>query len=225
MKIVLTLLLLVLTASLHAEESTCYGTTSNGRLEQGVRLPTSGPNFTSYGTLPELAGRTYVHSKVRDVIVAAYRSLEAEQLGKVFKYAETGFEEGGQFRPHKTHRNGLSVDSMLPVINDSGESIHLPTNVLNRYGYDIDFDSTGRYEEYRIDFDALGAHIVALDKAAQAQGVGIWRVVFDPGLQPYLYKTRYGDYIKKHIEIPEKRSWVRHDEHYHVDFIVDCKPM
>jgi penicillin-insensitive murein endopeptidase len=30
-----------------AEESTCYGTTSKGRLEKGVELPSSGDNFVA----------------------------------------------------------------------------------------------------------------------------------------------------------------------------------
>ncbi len=203
--------------------SVCYGTTRNGRLEGGVRLPTEGPNFVSYGMLPEQAGRTYVHSEVRDVIVDAYRMLERDQPGKVFKYAETGFREGGPFKPHKTHRNGLSVDFMAPVTDRAGKSAQLPTNPFNRYGYDIEFDATGRYGDYVIDYEALAAHIVALHKAAKRHGIGIWRVIFDPALAPRLYATKYGPYIRKNIEIPRRKSWVRHDEHYHVDFDVKCR--
>lgn len=219
------LLPLSLPISLLAIESTCHGTTSNGRLANGVQLPSSGPNFISYGSLPELTGRTYVHSSVRDVIVDAYRILEAEQPEKVFKYAETGVQQGGEFPPHKTHQNGLSVDFIVPVLDARGKSVHLPTHALNRYGYDLDFDERGRYAEYRIDFEALAAHIVALHKATRSHGIGIWRVLFDPRLQPYLYETRYGDYIRDNVEIPAKRSWVRHDEHIHVDFVVECQPM
>ncbi len=179
----------------------------------------------SYGTVPALAGRTYVHSRVRDVIVAAYQMLEREQPGKVFKYAETGFQQGGAFKPHKTHRNGLSVDFIVPVINSKGQSVQLPTHPFNKYGYGIEFDGEGRIDDYRIDYEALAAHIVALHKTAHAQGMGIWRVIFDPQLAPNLYQTRYGMYIKQNIQIPAKASWVRHDEHYHVDFLVECKPL
>ena len=45
------------------------GTTGNGSLENGKRLPTSGPNFSSYSRLGALLGRTAVHNKVRDVLV------------------------------------------------------------------------------------------------------------------------------------------------------------
>lgn len=216
--------LLFLSARASAESS-CYGTTSNGRLEGGVKLPLSGPNFVAYGTIPALAGRTYVHSRVRDIVVAAYQALEQQLPDKVFKYAETGFAEGGQFKPHKTHRNGLSVDFTVPVVDGAGRSVQLPTTPFNKYGYDIEFDARGRYEEYTIDYEALAAHIVALHKAAQADGAAIWRVIFDPQLAPNLYKTQQGEYIRRHIEIPTKPSWVRHDDHYHVDFVVKCRPL
>jgi penicillin-insensitive murein DD-endopeptidase len=211
--------------ALAVAESVCYGTTANGRLENGVPLPAAGANFVSYGSIPETAGRTYVHSKVRDVIVDAYRRLEREQPGKVFKYAETGFREGGQFKPHKTHRNGLSVDFIVPVTNGAARSVHLPTHPFNKYGYGIEFDGAGRYDGYTIDYEALAAHIVALDKAARARGVGIWRVIFDPQLAPNLYRTPHGDYLRANIQIPGKASWVRHDEHYHVDFNVPCRTL
>lgn len=225
MKLISIPVLLALSASVYAEASTCYGTTNHGRLENGVKLPDAGSNFVSYGNVPGLLGRTYVHSQVRDVIIDAYRQLETTAPGKVFKYAETGYKQGGLFKPHKTHRNGLSVDFMVPVIDKNGTSVHLPTHALNKYGYNINFDRSGRYDKYQIDYEALGAHLVALHKSARQHGIEIWRVLFDPQLQPFLYKTSYADYIKMNITIPAKRSWVRHDEHYHVDFQLECKPM
>jgi penicillin-insensitive murein endopeptidase len=211
--------------NLQAEESTCYGTTKKGRLERGVKLPAKGNNFKAYSILAGWLGRTFVHSKVRDVILEAYQLLETEQPNKVFKYAETGYKEGGEFKPHKTHQNGLSVDFIVPVLDENGNSVQLPTNAFNKYGYAVEFDDEGRYQKYEIDFDALGAHIMALHKAAVKQGIGIWRVIFDPRLQAKLYETKYSGYIKQHITIPKKKSWVRHDDHYHVDFTVDCKPL
>jgi len=219
----LILIVLFYSTSVSATESICYGTTSKGRLENGVRLPSVGNNYTSYSTTAEFLGRTYVHSKVKEIIVASYKSLETEMPNKIYKYAETGFEEGGEFPPHKTHQNGLSVDFMVPVLNISQESVHLPTNVFNKFGYNIEFDKKGRYEDYTIDYEAMGAHIVSLHKKAKEKGVKIWRVIFDPKLQPYLFKTKYGKYLRAHINFSKKKSWVRHDEHYHVDFIVKCK--
>lgn len=222
MKYILIILFLI-SNNVLSEESTCYGTTSNGRLENGVKLPQSGNNFVSYSLLASMAGRTYVHSSVEEIIVAAYKDLENAQPKKVYKYAETGFKEGGQFKPHKTHRNGLSVDFMTPVINSKGESVHLPTHPFNKFGYNIEFDSNDNYDGLAIDYDALAAHIVALHKQSKKLGYDLWRVIFDPKLQPNLFKTKYGDYLKDNIQFSKKRSWVRHDEHYHVDFSIPCK--
>ena len=136
-------LILVLTAGpAFAEESVCYGTTANGRLQNGVQLPASGPNFSSYSSIGSLAGRTYVHSKVQAVVVATYKALEASDPGKVFVYGETGWESGGRIRPHKTHQNGLSVDFMVPVLK-GGTSVPIPTSPLNKFGYDLEFDDSG----------------------------------------------------------------------------------
>lgn len=223
MKIIALLILYLISILAQAADSVCFGSTGKGRLENAVKLPSVGANFESYGSLPELAGRTYVHSKVRDTLLEAYGQLEKAMPGKVFKYAETGLQQGGEFKPHKTHQNGLSVDFMVPVVDEKGRSVQLPTHAFNKYGYDIEFDSQGRYENYQIDFEAMAAHLVALHRAAQNNGIGIWRVIFAPELQPLLYASTHGKFIQQHIDIPNKRSWVRHDEHYHVDFKVTCR--
>ena len=120
------------------KESVCYGSTSNGRLAFGVKLPSKGNNFESYSTLAEMMGRTFVHSEVRQIIIESYKKLEAEYPKKIYKYAETGFKKGGVFKPHKTHQNGLSVDFMTPMKNKKGKSVHLPTHPFNKFGYNIE---------------------------------------------------------------------------------------
>jgi penicillin-insensitive murein endopeptidase len=220
-----TFVALIVSFSVYAEGSTCYGTTSNGSLEGGVQLPSKGNNFISYSFTAELFGRTYVHSIVRDIIIDSYKALETMAPGKVFKYAETGFQGGGKFRPHKTHRNGLSVDFMVPVIDKEGVSVHLPTNYFNKLGYNIEFDENSQYEQYTLDYEAMAAHIVSLHKSSKKHEADIERVIFDPKLQPKLFRTTYGAYLKKHVQFSKKKSWVRHDEHYHVDFDVECKPL
>lgn len=221
----LPLILALFATPVMAVQSTCYGTTANGRLENGVELPSKGENFVSYSVLAGALGRTYMHSTARDIVVDAYQQLLQMAPGKQFKYAETGFAEGGRFKPHKTHQNGLSIDFMVPVLNEKGESVLLPTHPFNKYGYNIEFDARGRYDNLTIDFEAMAAHIVGLHQAAAEHKAKVWRVIFDPTLQPYLLKTKYGDYLKSKVTFSTRRAWVRHDEHYHVDFIVPCKAM
>jgi penicillin-insensitive murein endopeptidase len=173
-------------------ESTCFGTISNGRLENGVALPASGPNFAAYSTAARLVGRTYVHSRVADTTLAAYRALESAAPGKVFVFGETGWKSGGRIRPHRTHQNGLSVDFMVPVVDEAGRSVPLPAHALNKYGYDIEFDAAGRNDGLAIDFEAVAEHLYQLDAAARARGIGIARVIFDTGYLDRLFSTPRG---------------------------------
>ena len=208
-----------------AESSTCYGTTANGRLAHGVKLPAAGENFVGYSGLAATLGRTYMHSTARNIVLDAYTALQQSAPGKQFKYAETGFAEGGPFKPHKTHQNGLSIDFVVPVLTAKGESLHLPTHPLNKFGYNIEFDKRGGYNGLKIDYEAMAAHLVALHQAAERRKAKVWRVIFDPVMQPYLLKTSHAGYLKQHVNFSKKRSWVRHDEHYHVDFNILCKPL
>jgi penicillin-insensitive murein DD-endopeptidase len=161
--------LLILSQFIFADESICYGVTKNGKLENGVKLPNSGENFTTYSYIGSTLGRTYVHSKVKNVFLDAYKSLEKTMPDKVYKFAETGFVDGGKFKPHKTHQNGLSIDFMVPVINEKGESVHFSTSPLNKFGYSVEFSKNGKLDDLTIDFEALAAHIVELHKAARSR--------------------------------------------------------
>lgn len=207
-------------------ESVCYGTTSDGRLEKGEKMPLFAGNLNAYSTLGWTAGRTYVHSKVKDIILEAYKQLELTHPNKVFVYGESGWRSGGEFSPHKTHQNGLSIDLMVPVINSrTGESMPLPTSLFNKLGYGIEFNKKGFYKSYQIDFEIMGELIYNIHASALKHNVKIWRIIFDPDFVKYLHATTKGRYIKKNITIPMKPSWVRHDEHFHVDFVIPCKPL
>lgn len=218
------MLLFVLPVAAFAQ-STCYGTWAKGRLEEGVAIEFSGPNFKPYSSLGVGLGRTHVHDKVAAVIVDAYARVAQSLPDKVFVYGESGWPKGGRIRPHRTHQNGLSVDFMVPVQNADGRSVPLPTSAFNEYGYGIEFDKQGRYKELNIDFEALADHLVAIHAAAQRHGVGIRQVIFEPGYLPRLYRTRHGAFIREHIPFMKGQAWIRHDEHYHIDFNVRCKPL
>lgn len=205
-------------------ESQCFGTVANGRLEGGVKLPASGQNFETYSTVGWAAGRTYVHSKVANVVLASYGALAAERPNVRFVYGETGWESGGRFRPHRTHQNGLSVDFFVPVSDGAGKPATLPIRVANKLGYDIEFNADGRFGEYTIDFASIAEHLYQLDVAARARGVGIAMVILDGQYIPKVLATPRGDYIRKNVTFMKGKPWVRHDEHYHVDFSIRCKP-
>jgi penicillin-insensitive murein DD-endopeptidase len=200
----------------HASRST--GTKSHGRLLYGKRLPTSGPNFVAYSRLGAALGRNAVHSTVRDIITEAYRTAERTAPRVVFVYGETGWPSGGRLRPHRTHQNGLSTDFMVPVRDIDGDPLPFPAWPWNRFGYGVEFDSTGRSGRVRIDYDAIAAHLVALDRAARRHGSAIELVILAPELERALKAHPRRRALVERMPFMRGRPWVRHDEHYHVDF-------
>lgn len=202
--------------------SQCYGTVGSGRLENGVSLPREGPNFAAYSSLGASMGRTYVHSTVRDIVLEAYRGTAKAMPDRTFVYGETGWASGGRIRPHRTHQNGTSVDFFVPVLDAAGRSVPLPGGPDNKFGYGIDFDAQGRYKDYRIDFEAIAEHLVQLDAAARRAGSGLALVIFEPAYLPRLFATRHGARLKQLKYLPGQ-AWVRHDEHYHIDFALPCR--
>ena len=148
-------------------------------LEGGCRLPYSGDNYRAYSVLGFLLGRTFVHSAVRNAMRDAYADLSKSHPELRFIYAETGWPWGGGFAPHKTHANGTSVDFHVPVRTLDGQVSQLPASPLNKFGYSLEFDNSGRSGSYRLDFEAMALHLLALDRAARANGIRIRRVIFD----------------------------------------------
>ncbi len=221
----ITLACIVVSSTLRAQTpaSQCFGTPANGLLKNGWQLPAWGNNFTAYSNLGVALGRTYVHSSVHALVLAAYQDLESTAAGKIFTYGETGFAGGGRFKPHKTHQNGISVDFFVPLLNAQGQSVAFPASPLNKFGYNIEFDQQGLYAGLRIDFTAMAMHLFAIKKAADAAGVGIRMVIFDNQLQKRLFADPTGKKLVGLMPFSVQKPWVRHDEHYHIDFVVPCK--
>lgn len=219
----LLLAFVLLGMALPASASQCYGRPGKGRLDGGVQLPLRGDNFSAYSTVAAGAGRTYLHSTTAAIVVDAYARLNASVPAYRYVYGETGLASGGKFAPHRTHQNGLSIDFFVPVRDAAGASAALPTQLASRFGYDIEFDSNARYQQFRVDFAALAEHLVALDGAARARGTRIDKVILDTQFLPMLFATKRGPWLKKYVPFMMGKPWVRHDEHYHVDFSLPCK--
>ena len=205
-----------------AARSVCYGTPAAGSLRDGCRLPESGASFSAYSRLGVIAGRTYVHCTVREIFAAAYAEVARLRPDVRFVYGESGFARGGPLEPHKTHQNGLSIDFFVPVRDGAGRSVPLPTSATNRWGYDLELDAQGRLGELAIDFEAMAAHLLALQRAAKERRVRIARVYFDTELQRSLRRTKAWPQLAS-LPFSTRQGWWRHDEHYHVDFDLPCE--
>jgi len=198
--------------------SVSVGTVSRGRLVHGKRLPSRGANFRAYSSLGLALGRNTVNDRVRDAVVAAYAELRDSFPEGRFVYGECGWPRGGRFRPHRTHQNGLSVDFFVPVRGEGGAVTTLPTGPLHGFGYRWDFDSTGRAGTLVVDFDAVARHLAALDRAARRRGLRIALVIIAPEYRRALTRSRRGRDVLARLPFMQGPAWVRHDEHYHVDF-------
>lgn len=204
--------------------SIAKGSRVNGYLVNGKRLRIRGPNYESYSRVLSTLGRTCVHDRVRAALVSAYHKVYEEEPTLLFVFGETGWCGGGGFWPHRTHQNGLSVDFMVPV-RRNGRIETLPSTVFDLFGYGNEFDEKGRLGEYEIDWDAMVLHLEKLEEAADENGLEIERVIFDPKLQPHLKEAKRGKRILRRLEFTDKPVWTRHDDHYHVDFVVTEKAL
>lgn len=198
-------------------ESQCAGSTSGGSLRNAVRL-TGGENASSYCWICSRALRTYGHSRAVEAVEASYETVAEPYPGTEWIYGEVGWPWGGSFWPHRTHRNGLSFDFMSPL--KDGRS--MPSHPFNRFGYDERFDGKGGGDAGQIDFDAMAAHLLALNAEAARAGFGIRKVILAPDLQDDLFAAKNGAEVQASIVFNRNPVWVRHDNHYHIDFDLPC---
>jgi penicillin-insensitive murein endopeptidase len=203
--------------------SICYGTPRDGALSGARRLPVGGANFITYSGILRAIGRTSMHGAVRDTILDAYAELAQTSPELRYVYGEASWPGGGPLYPHKTHRNGLSVDFFVPLRNWWGQVRILPTSVFNAFGYGVHFDDEGKGHGLQIDFEALAKHLDALQRAGAKRGVSIRLVILETELQEKLFETRTGKGLSGRIPFSKTRAWVPHDSHYHIDFSVPCQ--
>ncbi|MGL4667052.1 MAG: hypothetical protein ACRCWR_03890 [Saezia sp.] len=186
-----------------------------------VALPFSGKNFQVNSYINYGVGRYYLKSKTAATILAAYDLLEQTNPMWQFTYAEMGWNGGGRFRPHRTHREGMNADFMTPVYQLDADQkaipAALPCHVFNLWGYGVRMDNEGKYKHYHIDAQALIAHIAALEQAGKGYNVSIKRVILDPPLLKLL--QAHPDFKTiTHINFMQGNAWFPHDGHYHIDF-------
>lgn len=198
------------TASL-AQSSVCYGETHNGRLENGVQIIADPARY--YCEVCVALGRVYAHAPVAEAVTAAYQVVAPNFPETDFVLGEVGWRQGGRFEPHRTHQNGLSVDFMVPL----KAGAVLPTSPATRYGYDLDFDDNGTGPAGDIDFEAIAAHLDALETQARTRGGHIRRIFLAPRLS-----ARLPEQTQSSFRFNTQEAWVRHDDHYHVDFSFPC---
>lgn len=199
------------------------GTVSNGSLSNGYILPFSGKNFHYFDTNSYLHNRCFVNLLVKQTLLAAYRELETTTPDRYYGIMECSNENGGRIVPHRTHRNGLSVDFMTPLLKDGKPYTDL--DFIGAPHYLMDFDATGHYKEdpaVSIDFRTMAQHLLAIIAAAKNNGLSVEKIIWKTELRDELFATDAGKQLQATGVYMTRKLHplinVLHDDHYHVDF-------
>lgn len=206
---------LVLMASAGAAPS--VGNPANGCVRVSRPLLCRGSNFGAATRATCELGRNHVHPGVAAVVEEAYAQLRQSHPQRHWQYGETGRAGGGPFWPHRTHQNGTSVDFFVPMVDAAGAPTTLPIHPFNLFGYGIDLTAQGHRGRDHLDFRALADHLLALEAAGSARGISVGKVILDRRLHPALFEHA-ADLQRMRPRFNRGQAWVRHDEHYHVDF-------
>ncbi len=205
--------------------SIAVGSVSEGGLKNAKLMPFNGDNFFYYNESSYLQGRAYTHSKVKNALLSTYAELNKLYPKRKFGIMECSNKEGGKIWPHRTHQNGLSVDFMVPLQQKGKPYYGLDDASSPHSHYLLKFDNKGRYSKdttVHIDFNLLAHHILLLNKQAKLSGLKITKIIFKIELKGILFKTTYGQQLKKTgiyfaQVLPNYINNV-HDDHYHIDF-------
>ncbi|MEM8907860.1 MAG: penicillin-insensitive murein endopeptidase [Bacteroidota bacterium] len=198
-----------------AQPSQSMGHVNNGQIQHSKRMPYQGSNFRLYSFGAYLLGRTFVHERVRQIVLDSYQACAKTCPETQFVLGELGHRRGGVFLPHFAHQNGLSVDFMVPLLKEGQPTTN--HQFWNLWGYDTRFDEQGQGGVWQIDFHSMRQQLIALDQAAKANGMVIQKIVFHPDLLPLLWSTEIGSALQQ-LPFSQQKEAIRHDNHYHVDF-------
>ncbi|MFB6319658.1 hypothetical protein [Saccharicrinis sp. FJH54] len=200
------------------------GTVSNGRLNNGYKLPYKGDNFRYYSFFDYyILGRCYVHSDIYRITLDSYADLKSFYPDYTFRIMECSGRKGGRSFPHRTHQNGTSIDFMTPLKKDGKTNLFWDHTGMARYA--LKFDKDGKLtlnKKVEIDFEKLALHVLTLQKNAKKRGYHIKKVILETNLKDELFNTKYGNQLKTSgiyfVKSLTKRINELHDDHYHIDF-------
>ncbi len=111
--------------------SAIYGTRSNGSIQNAHLVPFRGKNFKYASPVSYyLMDNGYTSDRVVKTLIDAFAELETTAPKKYFRIMECSNKKGGKLLFHRTHRNGVSVDLMIPKKFQSGKQ----SRFLDRLG-------------------------------------------------------------------------------------------
>lgn len=180
------------------------GTVLNGWILGAVALPFHAEGLRSYSVVGSALGRQHVHPRLARALLAAGHELGDPPL----VIGETGWRTGGLFFPHLTHRNGLSVDIFVPMQGPQRGRFSLRES----FGYATELDARGRSPMGTVDLDRLHTIVQAVCRQAMAHG-----------LRPVHFHLRdaWSSEAGACGGVRGKNPALDHDDHFHLDFVVE----
>lgn len=142
-----------------------------------------------------------------------------------FYIMETSHQMGGNFFPHRTHQNGLSVDLMMPYLKNNAKYTELDHLGILHYQLEFNNDATWKKDKnVTLDFEKVALQLHLLNHLSKKNGLRISKVIIKTEWIKLLMNTVNAK--KYHLsQIPfvnhlEEIVNKQHDDHFHVDFIV-----
>jgi len=205
-------------------KSKSEGSVKKGKLVNGRRFSRKKDNYKYFSFLSYvLFNRAWVHSKVLNITLDAYKDCKVKYPKRKFLIMECSNKKGGKMWPHRTHQNGTSIDFGSPLLKNKQ-----PFTRDHNYGlrhYAMKFDANGkllRNPKIEIDFEMMAQHILALEIAARKRNMFVKKVLLKINLKDDLFKTKSGKILKKrNIYFAKYLQPIvdnMHDDHYHIDF-------
>lgn len=204
--------------------STSIGSPGNGSLKNAYQIDYKANNYKYFSPVSYyLFNNGFLNSSLYHTIIDSYKECEETCPGTEFRIMECSDKKGGKVLLHRTHRNGMSVDFMVPKLKNNMQKKFYDR--IGLFHYLLNFDSSGQLKlnkKVTIDFETIGKHIIALDNAARENGLVISKVILKIDLKDDFYKTKSGKEVKRRgiylARSLQSKVDIMHDDHYHVDF-------
>ncbi|MFT5357234.1 MAG: penicillin-insensitive murein endopeptidase [Polyangiales bacterium] len=205
-----------------AERSRSIGGPNDGRVEDAVAMPDSGPGFRFNSRRPRDA-RYGTGRMVRALIRAAMRVHE--DMGGEVTFNDLGLVEGGPIPHHGSHRAGRDVDVLFYLLDENEEPHAGVGAFVDPTGHCVDFaDLRDREDDVllHVDVPRTWAYVQALVETSATEGIPLQRIFLVEHVRTMLldYARENGGepHAIERFEMLTCQPSAPHDDHFHFRF-------
>ena len=201
-----------------AAQGCSVGTTSSGRLQEGVALERNGERLKQLPTHLD-RGRHYTATNLAAFLDEISATLY-EYRGVPLYYGDASAPSGGDISGHASHNAGRDIDLAYPMLSETGESLE-PERFEK-------FRSNGRCRKCEAQFDALGMWQVVAAALESEHAQVQWIFVYH-GLRKQILEAARAEGAS--AELIERASYVlrqpsdsaSHNDHIHLRVLCSAR--